>query len=70
MQQLYSRFVDNYSLCLKTLKQEQTNSHSFVEFLSETADMKESERQSLKDFMILPIQRAMRYPLLFKSNKN
>ena len=67
MQTLLSRFVDNYSLCLKTLKQEQENSPSFALFLSETSEMKECERQSLKDFLILPIQRAMRYPLLFHS---
>ncbi|KAI8823069.1 rho guanine nucleotide exchange factor [Fimicolochytrium jonesii] len=63
---LYTRFIDSYAMSQKLMKREERDNLEYQNFMKEAVKLKETGRQQLKDFMILPVQRTARYHLLLK----
>ncbi|KAI8930256.1 Dbl homology domain-containing protein [Entophlyctis helioformis] len=63
---LYTRFIDNYAISQKSMKQAEKNSEEYQAFMKEMVKLRETNRQSLKDLLILPVQRTTRYHLLLR----
>ncbi|KAJ3004923.1 serine/threonine-protein kinase HAL4/sat4 [Thoreauomyces humboldtii] len=66
---LYTRFIDNYAMSQKLMKREERENADYQSFMKEAVKLRETGRQQLKDFMILPVQRTARYHLLLKDLK-
>ncbi|KAK9675227.1 hypothetical protein K7432_016571, partial [Basidiobolus ranarum] len=65
--EIYPRFVDNYSFAREAIRRAEAT-HSFNNFIKNVA-RKATKRQTLKEFLIIPIQRVTRYSLLLKDLK-
>eukprot|EP00842_Homolaphlyctis_polyrhiza_P001602 jgi/Hompol1/2442/HPOL_002915-RA len=63
---LYTRFIDNYAASQKSMKREEKNNEEYQLFMKEMLKLRETNRQSLKDLLILPVQRTTRYHILLK----
>ncbi|KAK9761110.1 hypothetical protein K7432_014224 [Basidiobolus ranarum] len=63
----YPRFVDNYSFAREAIRRAEAT-HSFNSFIKNVA-RKTTKRQTLKELLIIPIQRVTRYTLLLKDLK-
>ncbi|ORX83399.1 Dbl homology domain-containing protein, partial [Basidiobolus meristosporus CBS 931.73] len=61
---IYPRFVDNYSFAREAIQRAEGTT-SFNEFIKSVAK-NDTKRQTLKEFLIIPIQRVTRYTLLLK----
>ncbi|KAK9767199.1 hypothetical protein K7432_003164 [Basidiobolus ranarum] len=61
---IYPRFVDNYSFAREAIQRAEGTT-SFGEFIKNVAK-NDTKRQTLKEFLIIPIQRVTRYTLLLK----
>lgn len=48
------------------LRHEEKNNEQFRTFMKECLSNPVTKRQQLRDFLVLPVQRAMRYHLLLK----
>ncbi|OLY85238.1 Rho guanine nucleotide exchange factor 17 [Smittium mucronatum] len=59
-------YVENYGKAIELLNQ-LSDYKPFFKFQNKIISLKESGRQSLKDMLMLPIQRVMRYSLLLKT---
>ncbi|ORX82856.1 Dbl homology domain-containing protein [Basidiobolus meristosporus CBS 931.73] len=62
--EIYPRFVDNYSFAREAIRRAEAT-HSFYSFTKHVA-RKTTKRQTLKELLIIPIQRVTRYTLLLK----
>ncbi|KAI8998072.1 Dbl homology domain-containing protein [Gaertneriomyces semiglobifer] len=67
---IYTRFIDSYAMSQKLMKREEKENPHYINFMKDALKHKETNRQQLKDFMILPVQRTARYHLLLKDLKN
>ncbi|KAJ1332871.1 hypothetical protein BSLG_008498 [Batrachochytrium salamandrivorans] len=63
---LYTRFIDNYAISQKSMKKEEKTNEEYQNFMKEATKLRETNRQALKDFLILPVQRTTRYHILLK----
>ncbi|KNE70762.1 hypothetical protein AMAG_14886 [Allomyces macrogynus ATCC 38327] len=63
---VFLKFVDNYSTALSMVRSAEQSNLEFRAFNERCKHAKETHRQQIQDFLILPIQRATRYPLLIK----
>ncbi|KAI9225103.1 hypothetical protein BC828DRAFT_435810 [Blastocladiella britannica] len=63
---VFLRFVDNYSNALAMVRRAEESNAGFKQFNEKCKHSRDTNRQQLQDFLILPIQRATRYPLLLK----
>lgn len=63
---IYTYFIDSFAMSQKSIKREEKENLLYVQFMKEAVKLKETSRQQLKDFMILPVQRTARYHLLLK----
>nr|KAJ3418320.1 Protein T2 [Polyrhizophydium stewartii] len=63
---LYTRFIDNYAISQKSMKKEEKANEDYQNFMKEMSKLRETNRQMLKEFLILPVQRTTRYHLLLK----
>ncbi|XJO71908.1 hypothetical protein BDV3_001343 [Batrachochytrium dendrobatidis] len=63
---LYTRFIDNYAISQKSMKKEEKSNEDYQNFMKEAAKLRETNRQTLKDYLILPVQRTTRYHILLK----
>jgi hypothetical protein len=63
---VFLKFVDNYSNALAMIRRAEESNQAFKQFNEKCKHNRETQRQQLQDFLILPIQRATRYPLLLK----
>ncbi|OMJ21759.1 Rho guanine nucleotide exchange factor 17, partial [Smittium culicis] len=59
-------YVENYGKAIELLNQ-LSEYKPFTKYQAKVISLKESGRQSLKDLLMLPIQRVMRYSLLLKT---
>ncbi|OMJ11637.1 Rho guanine nucleotide exchange factor 17, partial [Smittium culicis] len=59
-------YVENYGKAIELLNQ-LSDYKPFTKYQAKVISLKESGRQSLKDLLMLPIQRVMRYSLLLKT---
>ncbi|KAI9099887.1 Dbl homology domain-containing protein [Phlyctochytrium arcticum] len=66
---LYTRFIDSYAMSQKLMKREEKENTEYQAFMKDAVKLKETGRQQLKDFLILPVQRTARYHLLLKDLK-
>ncbi|KAI8912177.1 Dbl homology domain-containing protein [Powellomyces hirtus] len=66
---MYTKFIDSYAMSQKLMKREEKENAAYQAFMKEAVKLKETGRQQLKDFMILPVQRTARYHLLLKDLK-
>ncbi|KAJ3184547.1 Protein T2 [Geranomyces variabilis] len=66
---LYTKFIDSYAMSQKLMKREERENVDYQNFMKEAVKSRETGRQQLKDFMILPVQRTARYHLLLKDLK-
>ncbi|ORX93191.1 hypothetical protein K493DRAFT_338402 [Basidiobolus meristosporus CBS 931.73] len=65
--EIYPRFVDNYSFAREAIRRAEAT-HSFNNFIKNVGK-KDTKRQTLKELLIVPIQRVTRYTLLLKDLK-
>ena len=63
---IYKKFVDNYAIAMNQIRDAQRKNTAFTEYCAKARASKETDRQDLTDYMILPIQRILRYSLLLK----
>ncbi|KNE71166.1 hypothetical protein AMAG_15829 [Allomyces macrogynus ATCC 38327] len=63
---VFHKFVDNYANALSMVRRGEEANPAFRAFNERCKSSKDTHRQSVQDFLILPIQRATRYPLLLK----
>eukprot|EP00834_Sanchytrium_tribonematis_P000370 NODE_7_length_67686_cov_1.621421.p16 type:complete len:343 gc:universal NODE_7_length_67686_cov_1.621421:21732-22760(+) len=66
---IYKKYVDNYAIAMNQIRDAQRKNPAFGEFCSKARGSKETDRQDITDYMILPIQRILRYSLLLKDLK-
>ena len=66
---IYKKYVDNYAIAMNQIRDAQRKNQAFSEFCTKARNSKETDRQDLTDYMILPIQRILRYSLLLKDLK-
>lgn len=59
---LYTRFISSFILSVKTEKEQ--HSQKYDELIAEIIKIPETNRQSLQDLLLSPIQRIGRYPML------
>jgi len=65
--EIFIHFVTNYSRAKATIRRYEDISPAFKKFLLERQDSPECKKQDIHSFLIMPIQRAMRYYLLLSS---
>jgi hypothetical protein len=58
----------HYAPAQAQLRHEERNNEAFQKFTKECLSDPMVNRQTLKDFLILPVQRAARYHLLLRGN--
>ncbi|KAI9164402.1 hypothetical protein H9P43_008253 [Blastocladiella emersonii ATCC 22665] len=63
---VFRKFVDNYANALAMVRRAEESNPQFKQFNDRCKSSRDTNRQQLQDFLILPIQRATRYPLLLK----
>jgi hypothetical protein len=63
---VFLKYVDNYSAAINAIKWAETNSVQYQTFDIERLSDRATNRQGLRDHLILPIQRVVRYTLLLK----
>eukprot|EP00835_Amoeboradix_gromovi_P002777 NODE_164_length_16443_cov_0.166544.p5 type:complete len:339 gc:universal NODE_164_length_16443_cov_0.166544:4569-3553(-) len=63
---IYKKYVDNYAIAMNQIRDAQRKNLVFSDFCNKARSSKETDRQDLTDYMILPIQRILRYSLLLK----
>ena len=63
---MYTKFIDNFAISQKTLKQEEKKNDEYSNLMKELSKLSETNRQSLRDFLVLPVQRTTRYHILLK----
>ncbi|KAI9033347.1 Dbl homology domain-containing protein [Hyaloraphidium curvatum] len=61
---IFIRFVTNYSRAKATIRRNERDSAQFKKFLAERQSSPECKKQDIHSYLIMPIQRAMRYYLL------
>ncbi|KAL7753211.1 hypothetical protein RI367_000986 [Sorochytrium milnesiophthora] len=66
---LFLKYVDNYSTSHSMIRRAEESNVAFRQFNEKCRNSRETNRQELKDFLILPIQRVTRYSLLLKDLK-
>ncbi|KNC99953.1 uncharacterized protein SPPG_05326 [Spizellomyces punctatus DAOM BR117] len=66
---IYTKFIDSYAMSQKLMKREEKENAEYQAFMKDAVKLKETGRQQLKDFFILPVQRTARYHLLLKDLK-
>mmetsp|Transcript_14970 Transcript_14970/g.27647 ORF Transcript_14970/g.27647 Transcript_14970/m.27647 type:complete len:699 (-) Transcript_14970:694-2790(-) len=62
---MYSIYVNNYGAAVEMLKTEKTNNKAFTQFLAEKEAHASCKGLDLGAYLIMPIQRLCKYPLLF-----
>ncbi|KAJ3348492.1 pre-mRNA-splicing factor rse1 [Allomyces javanicus] len=63
---VFHKFVDNYANALSMVRRGEEANPAFRAFNERCKSSRDTHRQSVQDYLILPIQRATRYPLLLK----
>jgi len=63
---VYSKYCANLALSDRARKGFLSNRPEFVQFLDESLNKAGIEKQQLKSFLIKPLQRLCKYPLLLK----
>ena len=63
---IYKKYVDNYAIAMNQIRDAQRKNTAFSDFCAKARASKDTDRQDLTDYMILPIQRILRYSLLLK----
>ncbi|KAJ1500383.1 hypothetical protein HMI55_003912 [Coelomomyces lativittatus] len=63
---VFLKFVDNYANALGMIKRAEESHPAFKQFNEQCKWMAQTHKQSIQDFLILPIQRVTRYPLFLK----
>ncbi|KAJ3255859.1 Protein T2 [Boothiomyces macroporosus] len=67
LEKLYSRFIDNYSASQRAIKGLEKDNNEYNQFILEASKSKvDTNRQSLKDSLVFPVQRTTRYHLYLK----
>ncbi|KAJ3272938.1 Protein T2 [Terramyces sp. JEL0728] len=67
LEKLYSRFIDNYSASQRSIKSLEKDTNDYNQFMLEASRSKlDTNRQSLKDSLVFPVQRTTRYHLYLK----
>jgi hypothetical protein len=66
LKKCYARFIDNYAISVKCIKKEEKENPEYVQFIREVSRLQETNRSTLKDYLIFPVQRTTRYHLLLK----
>lgn len=66
LKKCYSRFIDNYAISVKCIKKEEKENPAYIQFIKEASSAKETNRSTLQDCLIFPVQRTTRYHLLLK----
>eukprot|EP01125_Pyxidicula_operculata_P003044 TRINITY_DN1318_c0_g1_i1.p1 TRINITY_DN1318_c0_g1~~TRINITY_DN1318_c0_g1_i1.p1 ORF type:complete len:859 (+),score=303.52 TRINITY_DN1318_c0_g1_i1:87-2663(+) len=63
---LYLSYCDNYDHAMETLNKLQKKKPQLTSFDNETSETSECKGLFLKDFLIKPVQRLCKYPILFE----
>ncbi|KAJ3319690.1 hypothetical protein HDV06_006106 [Boothiomyces sp. JEL0866] len=63
MAELYSKFIGNYSKALQCIRELEAVNPEYVKFMTASSRSKNTNRQSLKDSLVYPVQRTTRYHL-------
>lgn len=66
--EIFIHFVTNYSRAKATIRRYEDISPAFKKFLQERHDSPDCKKQDIHSYLIMPIQRAMRYYLLLTSS--
>ncbi|KAJ3256128.1 hypothetical protein HK103_005697 [Boothiomyces macroporosus] len=63
MAELYTEFIGNYSKALTCIRELESANPEYVKFMTASSRSKDTNRQSLKDSLVYPVQRTTRYHL-------
>lgn len=68
MAELYTEFIGNYSKALMCIRELESANPEYVKFMTASSRSKDTNRQSLKDSLVYPVQRTTRYHLFLAGN--
>ncbi|KAI9340659.1 Dbl homology domain-containing protein [Zopfochytrium polystomum] len=66
MKKRYTTYINNHQSSSKTMGEEEAKNPEFRKFLHDLTKSSETKRTELKDFLVRPMQRMTKYPLLLK----
>ncbi|OUM70624.1 hypothetical protein PIROE2DRAFT_1151 [Piromyces sp. E2] len=64
--QIYQNFIDNYARSLEAIRREEDTNPQFRQFMKDCLTSTETNRKSLKEYLMFPVQRTTRYSLIIK----
>ncbi|ORX54191.1 hypothetical protein BCR36DRAFT_322483 [Piromyces finnis] len=64
--QIYQNFIDNYARSLDAIRREEETNPQFRQFMKDCLTSTETNRKSLKEYLMFPVQRTTRYSLIIK----
>ncbi|ORX76088.1 hypothetical protein BCR32DRAFT_296476 [Anaeromyces robustus] len=64
--QIYQNFIDNYARSLEAIRREEETNPQFRQFMKDCLASTETNRKSLKEYLMFPVQRTTRYSLIIK----
>ncbi|KAG4092727.1 hypothetical protein H8356DRAFT_1049422 [Neocallimastix lanati (nom. inval.)] len=64
--QIYQNFIDNYARSQEAIRREEETNPQFRQFMKDCLASTETNRKSLKEYLMFPVQRTTRYSLIIK----